>query len=75
MNLFIPDFDTLTTAQKWERLKAIRNHELSACDWTQLPDAVLTQAERTAWQVYRQALRDIPQDFSNPDLVTFPEQP
>ena len=75
MNIFIPDFDTLTTEQKWQRIKAIRNYELSECDWTQLPDAVLTPAERTAWQDYRQSLRDIPQDFINPDLVTFPREP
>jgi hypothetical protein len=48
---------------------------LSACDWTQLPDAPLTDTERVTWQQYRQALRDLPQTYPNPSDVIFPEQP
>jgi len=41
-----------------------RNAKLSDCDWTQLPDVNLTAACLTAFQAYRQALRDV--DLLNP---------
>ena len=61
-----------------KKMKIIKNHRgqlLSACDWTQLPDAPLTEIERLSWQQYRQALRDLPQTYPNPIDVIFPEQP
>ena len=36
-----------------------RDALLRACDWTQLSDVPVVT--RSAWQVYRQALRDLPQ--------------
>lgn len=65
----------MTEADKWANIKAERNRLLQECDWTQVKDIVMTEAEITAWQDYRQALRDIPQDFSSPDLVYFPARP
>lgn len=59
----------------WDRIRRRRFELLSECDWTQLPDAVLTLQERQAWQDYRQALRDIPQDFATPQDVIFPVKP
>jgi len=61
--------------EKWQIIKNIRNKMLSSSDWTQMPDAALTLTEKSAWQNYRQALRDMPQDFANPDDAIFPEQP
>lgn len=40
------------------QLRLQRNGKLQACDWTQLPDVVLTPTEVANWRVYRQALRD-----------------
>lgn len=57
----------------WESIRGERVKLLSACDWTQLPDAPLTDNERLAWQQYRQALRDLPQTYQSPDDVIFPE--
>jgi len=60
------------------KLKAIRNERdrlLTESDWTQLSDAALTFDERAMWQTYRQSLRDIPQNYANPDDVIFPETP
>ena len=37
-----------------------RDAMLTASDWTQLPDAPLTEEQRAAWATYRQALRDAP---------------
>ena len=48
---------------------------LDSCDWTQLPDANLTEDEVIKWQVYRQELRDIPQDFIKPESIKWPIQP
>lgn len=42
-------------------LRADRSALLAACDWTQLPDTPLSEADRTAWCDYRQALRDLPE--------------
>jgi hypothetical protein len=60
---------------KWQVIKAYRNDLLTQSDWTQLPDAALTSTEQTAWQNYRQSLRDIPQNYAIPDEVIFPEIP
>lgn len=60
---------------KWRIIKQYRNELLMQSDWTQMTDAVMTFSQRQAWQDYRQALRDIPQTFTNPDDVTFPEAP
>ncbi len=50
--------------------KVTRNAKLSECDWTQLPDVPITVACLTAFQAYRQALRDL--DMLNP---VWPEAP
>ena len=41
-------------------VRAIRDGELAACDWTQLADADLTEEKLAEWNTYRQALRDYP---------------
>jgi hypothetical protein len=42
-------------------------------DWVGLTDAVVKNKE--AWVTYRQALRDLPQTFSTPEEVVWPEKP
>ena len=59
----------------WNEICVKRAELLSACDWTQLNDAILIIEEKTAWQEYRQALRDIPQAFATPDNVVWPIAP
>ena len=59
-------------------LRAARDADLSACDWTQVPDSPLTAEQRTEWQIYRQRLRDIPEDFSHVtslEDVVWPDPP
>jgi hypothetical protein len=63
------------TERGWKAVRAERDRLLAACDWTQVADAPLTAAEKTAWAEYRQALRDVPQDFDSPDDVIWPEVP
>jgi hypothetical protein len=73
------DLETLTWVQDNDRLWANLRYEravaLQNSDWTQVPDAPLTEAKKLEWQVYRQALRDLPDnvvDMSNPIYPTPP---
>lgn len=65
-------FDDATDEQKWEQLRAWRNRELTATDWTQLDDA---NVDKAAWAEYRQTLRDLPQNFDDPNAVQLPDAP
>ena len=56
-------------------LRSERNELLKLSDWTQSTDSPLTDAKKTEWATYRQALRDLPStttDFANP---VWPSQP
>lgn len=64
-----------TDEMRWDILRAERNRRLSACDWTQVADAPLTPAQVTGWQVYRQALRDLPGETADPAQVVWPAPP
>ena len=59
-------------AVAWDGVRSERDLLLAASDWTQVADAPVDQQ---AWAVYRQKLRDIPQDFASPDAVVWPEAP
>ena len=63
-----PDPDSVS----WDDIRAERDGLLAASDWTQVADAPVDAA---AWAVYRQALRDVPQDYDSPDDIVWPEAP
>ncbi len=46
-----------------------REEWLRECDWTQGGDSPLTGPERVAWATFRQALRNISQQPTFPDVV------
>ncbi len=51
-----------------------KRDELLACtDWTQMQDTALSQQKQQAYRVYRQALRDIPEQVGFPYEVEWPE--
>lgn len=54
------------------KIRAKRNALIAASDWTQLPDAPLTDAQKAAWQIYRQALRDVTEQATFPQSVEWP---
>ena len=58
----------------WEKIRKERNQLLKDSDYTMLKDYPTTVSEQE-WTTYRQSLRDIPQTFSNPDDVTYPDKP
>lgn len=56
----------------WARLRHRRNSLLTACDWTQVADAPVNAA---AWAAYRQALRDLPDNTTDPRQAVWPDAP
>ena len=61
--------------QAWTALRAQRNSLLVASDYTQLQDAHLSAEKKSAWADYRQALRDLPENATDPTQVTWPVSP
>lgn len=60
----------------WEEFRNKRNYRLLKSDWTQFPDSPLTEDQKNVWQVYRQALRDLPENVTDPKaLVLDPNHP
>jgi hypothetical protein len=58
----------------WADLRYLRDIRLTDSDWTQIPDAPLTEPQKIAWQTYRQELRDLPANIIEPKpLVLDPE--
>lgn len=62
---------------EWEQVRTKRNQLLTESDVYVLPDrwAAMTLEQQQAWTDYRQALRDIPQTFSDPSDVVWPTKP
>jgi hypothetical protein len=56
----------------WKRLRLRRNELLSMSDFRVLPDAPWDTAP---WAAYRQALRDLPEQTSDPRAALWPEPP
>ena len=61
-----------------DELRAKRNKALADSDWTQLPDVGFNAAERNAWMIYRQALRDTTNNIETAEQaksINFPAKP
>ncbi|MBP2630200.1 MAG: hypothetical protein H6Q70_828 [Firmicutes bacterium] len=67
-----PAITTLTDEEKLANIRTKRDALLSACDWTQLSDVVMTDTLKSSWATYRQALRDLPSSITDLDNVTWP---
>lgn len=63
------------TQAKATEVRSERNALIAESDWTQLDDTPITNAKKLEWAVYRQALRDIPQQVGFPWNVVCPEKP
>ena len=61
----------LATEQSWSSLRQRRNQLLTETDYFALADAPLTDEMRA----YRQALRDLPANTSDPANVVWPTKP
>ena len=61
-----------------EILRGRRNARLQESDWTDLPNAVLTDEKKTEWQTYRTDLRNLTNGLDTVDKVNaveFPTKP
>ena len=70
----VKDDEALTayqTAEKWKRIRSDRNVRLAETDYLALKDNTLSAAMKE----YRIKLRSVPQDFSDPDNITWPVKP
>jgi hypothetical protein len=52
-----------------------RSTLLTQSDWTQLPNSGLSDEDKTSWEVYRQALRDLPENISEDLSYELPQPP
>ena len=59
----------------WEELRNMRNYKLSVCDWTQGNDSPITEAKKQEWTLYRQKLRDLPDNTIDPKRPVWPLSP
>lgn len=55
--------------------RALRDKLLAETDWTQTLDAPLSTASKEEFRVYRQALRDVPQQADYPNTIHWPVKP
>lgn len=56
----------------WDDIRRIRNGYLQKSDYTQMAD---WPGDREAWAAYRQALRDLPETYTNAADVIWPTAP
>ncbi len=59
----------------WDLLKGTREALLTASDWTQSPDSPLSDTKKQEWATYRQSLRDLPANTTDPANPTWPTKP
>lgn len=69
--------DKLTLVEResginWNLIRTKRNRLLKTSDHKVMPDY---PSDKEVWSAYRQALRDIPQKYADPNKVLWPEQP
>lgn len=67
--------DSLSSESTFLLLRAWRNAQLAASDWTQLPDVALSSGKVEAWKQYRQELREMLKQNDDPKLIVLPEPP
>jgi hypothetical protein len=65
--------DDAVEAYKWDDVREKRDILLAKCDYVMMADFPLE--DKSDWEAYRQELRDIPQDYDDPDDVEYPEEP
>ena len=68
------EISSAVTADEWENVRRKRNNRLYNSDWTQSSDSPLTDAKKTEWATYRQALRNVTSQ-SDPFDITWPTEP
>ena len=67
-----PEEVTADEGFKWLEIRNLRNHKLLETDW-QMTKAMETGEDASDLRTYRQILRDIPQEQTDPFSITWPE--
>ena len=65
--------DNAIEAYKWDRIRVQRDQLLRDTDYIVLADYEVDNED--GWLLYRQELRDIPQDYPSADDIVWPEPP
>ena len=65
------EWDAEAVNIQWYELRFKRNRLLAETDWMANSDVTMTDA----WKTYRQALRDLPANTSDPANPTWPTKP
>jgi hypothetical protein len=73
--LLTMDESQVTNEQWWVVAKWWRNALLNESDWSQAPDNALTASQRELWRQYRQELRDLSDNYTDPKKIVFPDLP
>lgn len=66
---------TITAEQNMVALRATRDFKLAETDWTRMDDNGLSDSAKASWATYRQELRDITDNATSLDDVTWPTKP
>jgi hypothetical protein len=69
------EIESLQNAENTHKLRSMRDSLLTACDWTQAADSPLSDAKKAEWATYRQQLRDLPANTTDPANPTWPTPP
>ena len=67
------EITAIVTAQAWKCVRKQRDTLIAETDWTQGSDVPVTLKNK--WNTYRQALRDVPQNNTDPENITWPTKP
>tara|TARA_R100000808_G_C2117723_1_gene129856 strand:- start:379 stop:741 length:363 start_codon:yes stop_codon:yes gene_type:complete len=67
------ELEVMTQELPWNIVRAERDSLLEQSDYVMMPDYPLE--DKSAWESYRQELRDLPASTSDPDAIVFPEKP
>lgn len=71
--VFYAKYNELLNANKYEELRKQRNIKLTESDFVMLPDYSKENVEE--WKIYRQALRDLPANTTDPENPAWPQAP
>jgi hypothetical protein len=71
------DIVDLTDDEQWILIREKRDWLLETSDYTHATDnpTQLSTDAKKIWATYRQSLRDLPADFTNPNDVVYPDVP
>ena len=72
---YIKTQSEIDTDAAWIELRRDRDALLLSSDYTQTPDSPLSDSKKQEWATYRQALRDLPSNTTDPVNPTWPSKP